>query len=112
LKKIDVLSVVSPWLASMAVAGTLAGVAPGVMISFAQDTVEATYVRYHKAIRAAERCRRDLPFGSSEQSRMADYFDGKTDVVIATRRRLQLIEQAKRDVDKLVDNQGCTGDVA
>jgi hypothetical protein len=100
------------WLAAVAVAGAAASALAGAPTAVAQDAAESTYLDYHKAIHAAERCRRDHPFGSPEQSRMADYIDGRIDFAIATGRRLQLIEAAKRDVDTLVDGQGCSGDIA
>ncbi len=82
------------------------------MAAIAQDSAEATYLQYQRAIHAAELCRRDRPFGTPEQTRMAVYIDGKIDNAIGAGRRLQLIEQAKAEVDKLADNDGCGGKIA
>jgi hypothetical protein len=81
-------------------------------VVMAQDQVETTYLHYHRVIHAAERCRLDFPFGSTEQSRMAGYIDAKVNNEISAGRRLSLIEKAKHDVDKLVDAHGCSSDIA
>jgi hypothetical protein len=86
--------------------------APGPVAALADDTAEATYLHYHKAIHAAERCRRDSRFGLPELSRMASYIEVKVNNAISAGRRLSLVEKAKRDVDKLVNGNGCSNDVA
>jgi hypothetical protein len=107
----DVMSAVRRWLVSIVIVAG-GGAVPGATVVLAQDSAESTYVRYHQVIHAAERCRLDFPFGSSEQSSMARYIDAKVNNAISAGRRLSLIEQAKRDVDKVVDAHGCSSDVA
>lgn len=107
-----VMSVVRRWLVPMVVAAAVGGAIPGATTVLAADPAEATYLHYRKVIHAAERCRLDFPFGSAEQLSMARYIDAKVDNAISAGRRLSLIEQAKRDVDKLVDAHGCSRDVA
>lgn len=97
------------WLLAMLVAAAIPGVTA---TARAEDPAEETYVHYRKAIHAAERCRLDFPFGSAEQSRMTGYIDAKVDHAISAGRRLTLIETAKSDVNKLVDEHGCGHDVA
>ena len=75
-------------------------------IAVAQDPLEATYLRYQRAIHAAELCR-DGTFGTPEHTRMAGYIDIAINYGIATGRRLTLIEQAKGKVHDLVTGQGC-----
>lgn len=89
-----------------------AAVVLATVAAIAQDSAEATYLQYQRAIHAAELCRRDRPFGTPEQTRMAVYIDGKIGNAIGAGRRLQLIEQAKAEVDKLADNDGCGGKIA
>jgi hypothetical protein len=106
------MAAVRRWLVSAVVATVMAGAMPGMATVRAEDPVEATYLRYYKVVHAAERCRLDFPFGSAEQSRMARYIDAKVNNAISAGRRLSLIEQAKREVDKLVDTHGCGSSVA
>jgi hypothetical protein len=75
----------------------------------AAESAEAAYLNYQKAIHAAERCRREQPFGTPEQARMAAYIDAGLGAGPTSGRRLQLIEDAKRQVDTLVDGDGCAG---
>jgi hypothetical protein len=96
----------------MAVAAAAAAWAPGPIAALAGDPAEATYLRYHKAIHAAERCRLDSRFGLPELSRMASYIEAKVNNAISAGRRLTLVEKAKRDVDKLVKGSGCSDEVA
>jgi hypothetical protein len=106
------MSAMRRWLVPMVVAATVGWAMAGRTAVLAEDPAEATYLRYHKVIHAAERCRLDFPFGSAEQSRMAGYIDAKVNNAISAGRRLSLIEKAKHDVDKLVDAHGCSRDVA
>ncbi len=106
------MSAMRRWLVPMVIAAVAGGAIAGATAVPAADPAEATYVHYRKVIHAAERCRLDFPFGTSEQTRMAVYIDAKVDNAISAGRRLSLIEQAKRDVDKLVDAKGCGSDVA
>lgn len=96
----------------MMIGAAAAAWAPGPIAALADDTVEATYLHYHKVIHAAERCRLDSRFGLPELSRMAGYIEAKVNNAISAGRRLTLVEKAKHDVDKLVNGSGCSNDVA
>lgn len=72
----------------------------------ADDANDATYLRYHRAINAEATCKhRD--FGPSDDSRMASYIEGKVHHRIGPDRRVTLIEQARLEVDQLVEQRGC-----
>lgn len=103
---------VRPWFLSVMVGAAAAAWVPEPTAALADDTAEATYLHYHKVIHAAERCRLDSRFGLPELSRMASYIETKVNNAISAGRRLTLVEKAKRDVDKLVDGDGCSNDVA
>jgi hypothetical protein len=106
------MAAVRPCLLSVAVAWAALAWAPGPIAARADDSDEATYLRYHKAIHAAERCRLDSRFGLPELSRMASYIEAKVNNAISAGRRLSLVEKAKHDVDKLVNGNGCSNDIA
>lgn len=67
---------------------------------------EKTYVLYHKAIVAAERCY-DLDFDQAQHSAMARVINSKIDHDIGAK-RLNLIATAKADVGKMTSG-GCAG---
>jgi hypothetical protein len=72
----------------------------------ADDANDATYLRYHRAINAEATCKhRD--FGPSDDTRMASYIEGKVHHRIGPDRRVTLIEQARLEVDQLVEQRGC-----
>jgi hypothetical protein len=72
----------------------------------AADVPEETYLRYHRAIVVAEQCAHQK-FGTPEQSRFATYIDGKLGTDLSAGRKLSLIEQAKTEVNGLVEKKGC-----
>jgi hypothetical protein len=72
----------------------------------AAEVPEDTYLRYHRAIVAAEQCAHQK-FGTPEQSRFATYIDGKLGTDLSAGRKLTLIEQAKTEVGDLVEKKGC-----
>lgn len=67
---------------------------------------EETYVLYHKAIVAAQRCR-DLEFDQAQQSAMAKVINAKINHDIGAK-RLNLIATAKNEVGKRTSG-GCAG---
>lgn len=67
---------------------------------------EAAYSGYHRAIRAAELCE-DRAFDQDAHAKMAGVIDQKIHYAIGAGRRLGLIEQAKSEMGKLVDDKGC-----
>lgn len=101
---------VGHWLASILVAAAVVGSLAGAPPAAAQAAADETYLQYQRAIRAGERCRRDQPFGTPEHRPMSDYIDGKIGFALSAGRRLQLIEEAKREVDRIVDRQGCAAE--
>lgn len=106
------MSGVRCWIARMLAVAAVAGALPTVVGgAAAQDGAESTYLRYHEAVRAAERCR-DRSFGTPEHARMAAYIDDRTGGGLTAGRQLELIEDAKRKVDQAVDAQGCAAGVA
>ena len=72
----------------------------------ADDANEATYLRYHRAINAEATCKH-RNFGPSDDTRMASYIEGKVHHPIGPDRRVSLIEQARLDIDQLVEQRGC-----
>ncbi len=77
----------------------------------AEDPVEATYLAYHRAIRAGVYCANDgKEFDQPQQARLAGVIDQKVDFKIGTGRRLTLIEQAKSEMRDLHAKHGCTGE--
>lgn len=67
---------------------------------------EETYVLYHEAIVAAERCR-DLEFDQSQHSAMARVINSKVHHDIGAK-RLNLIATAKAEVNAMTSG-GCAG---
>jgi hypothetical protein len=72
----------------------------------ADDTTEATYSSYHRAIRAYELCN-DRRFDQAEHEKLSIYIDQKTDDSISVGRRLTLIERSKSEIRDLIDRKGC-----
>ena len=75
----------------------------------ADEANDATYLHYHRAIDAEAVCRHH-DFNPSDNTRMASYIEGKVHHRIGPDRRLTLIEQARLDVDQLVEQRGCDSD--
>jgi len=67
---------------------------------------EATYSGYHRAIRAAELCE-ERNFDQDAHAKMAGVIDEKIHYAIGAGRRLILIEQAKSEMGKVVEDKGC-----
>lgn len=67
---------------------------------------EQTYVLYHKAIAAAERCR-DLEFDQQQHSAMAKVINSKIDHDIGAK-RLNLMATANNEVNERTSG-GCAG---
>jgi hypothetical protein len=67
---------------------------------------EAAYGGYHRAIRAAELCE-DRAFDQDAQAKMAGVIDEKIHHAIGAGRRLVLIDEAKAEMGKLVEDKGC-----
>jgi hypothetical protein len=77
----------------------------------ADEAAEATYVRYHQAIRAAVHClRNDVEFDQPEQHRMGAVIDQDVGFGVGAGRRLTLIEQAKSEMRDMVQKWGCKSD--
>jgi len=72
----------------------------------AQDSVEATYSNYHRAIRAYELCN-NRRFDQAEHEKFSTYIDQRIDDSISVGRRLSLIQQAKIEIRDLIDKKGC-----
>ena len=77
---------------------------PGSASELATTENEATYMRYHTAIRVAERCNR-VEFTDEQHSAMAAYISDQINHDIGTK-RLRLIGEAKRNADEITSG-GC-----
>jgi hypothetical protein len=66
---------------------------------------EALYSRYHQAIEAAKLCR-DMSFDQPAHDRMAGVIAERVKHDIGAK-RLPLLTAAQRDVQAIVDKQGC-----
>lgn len=72
----------------------------------AADTAnEELYSRYHQSIQVARRCL-DITFDQGDIDRMAAVIHQKINHDIGAK-RLNLMRQAQRDADALVDAKGC-----
>lgn len=67
---------------------------------------EAAYSGYHRAIRAAVLCE-GRAFGQDAHAEMAKVIDVKIHYAIGAGRRLVLIDEAKAEMGKLVEDKGC-----
>jgi hypothetical protein len=92
------------WLLRGLVAAAFVGA--GAFTVHAADAPEDTYLRYHRAIVAAEQCAHQK-FGTPEHERLNTYIDGKLTTALSAGRKLTLIEQAKTEVGDLVEKKGC-----
>jgi hypothetical protein len=92
------------WLLRGLLAAALVGT--GAFSVRAADVPEDTYLRYHRAIIAAEQCAHQK-FGTPEHERFDTYIVGKLGTDLSAGRKLTLIEQAKTEVVDLVEKKGC-----
>jgi hypothetical protein len=92
------------WLLRGWLAAALVGT--GAFTVHAADAPEDTYLRYHRAIVAAEQCAHQK-FGTPEHERFDSYIEGKLATGLSAGRKLTLIEQAKSEVGDLVEKKGC-----
>jgi hypothetical protein len=67
---------------------------------------EASYSAYHRAIHAAELCE-DRAFDQDDHAKMAQVIDEKIHYALGAGKRLTLIERAKSESGKLIDDEGC-----
>lgn len=94
----------------IAIATLLAGALLGTSLgesAQADETAEALYSRYHRAIEAAEQCRK-RSFSDEDQARMGGVIDAKIEHRIGAK-RLSLLTRAQREARDLVQKQGCSG---
>lgn len=97
--------------AASRIAAGLTGLAALTLIAAApaaadDPAAESSYSAYQRAIHAAALCE-ERSFDQDAQERMSVVIDEKIHYDIGAGRRLTLIEQAKSEVGKTVDDKGC-----
>ena len=97
-----------PLIAAALVSATVA-LGPAVAGELVTTENEATYLRYHVAIRAAERCNQ-MEFTQEQHSVLASYVSEQIGHDIGAK-RLRLIGEAKRQAEKMTSG-GCENDRA
>ena len=72
----------------------------------AADAFEGVYLHYQQAIHAEAVCKQ-RDFGTDDDTRLASYIEGKVHHRVGPDKRLTLIEQARLEIDQLVEQRGC-----
>ncbi|WP_119168948.1 hypothetical protein [Algihabitans albus] len=99
-----ILSAATSAAALLALAFALAGPAA----ALTDQEAEGIFLRYQKAIAAAESCY-EVTFGQSEQQAMMDVVNAAVENRIGAK-RLRLVVEAETEVREMLPSQSCNGE--